>query len=815
MSRLIEYFVARPRIAHFIFFVVAVCGLLSVNMLQYQVNPSLDLGLVNITTTRPQAGPEDMELSVTIPLETELLKIDGLKRMTSRSMEGLSVITIQLDPDLADKAGTLADIQKAVDRVKAQLPDDLREDPTVDEVSTDTLPLLEVHVTGAVSEDLLRRTARRLETVLREVPGVAGVDKVGFRRKEVRIFADPSDFQRLGLRYSEVRDAIRRRNVRESGGSLSSFRTEKKILSVGQFRTPEDVGEVIVRAREPGNDVRLRDVAEIVPGFEKWQIQSRVDGAMSIALNVTKKAAADELKTVNAVRQELAETRKSLAPGVELIVVNDISRITRSLLNTLISNVSIGFVLVFIVLLVFLNLRQAVWVSLGLPFTVLLTLSVMALAGISINAITLLAMLLMIGILVDDAVVTGESIQRQLEAGHPPPEAAVRGAAIVAAPVFVSVVTTIVAFMPLVFLGGSMGEFIILLPIVVMLLLAASLFESKFLLPSHLAHGHGGKVRSPSWLLALEARFADLLAVLLRRRYLTTIAFVAVFAGVVGFGVAVLRFELSPDTEFDTFFLKVEMPEGTPFEETVAAVNELTAFVRERIPADDLLNITARIGHHDVNPINVTEGRSQAWALLTVLLEPEGERESSSLALVDALRGQVKGLPRFKSVLVVSANDGKVPGKPVELEIVGNDDVQYELAAKVEVFLKAHAAATEVWTSFRPGKDIIDLQFNHRLLAARGLTVSDVTETVAIALDGRIVGEQQTLDERVYFRLQLPPDTAGKLETLENLTIMNADGKPIYLKSVADLRVRPGDADIKHYFGKRTVTVFAEIDRRK
>ncbi len=261
MKRLIAFFVDRPLVVNLMLAFVVVGGLVATQHMNYQMMPKVDLGLVNITTLRSGAGPEDVELSITVPLEEEILKVSGLKKVTSNSMEGISVIAVRLDPDVEDKRRVLADIQKAVDRAGSRLPADLLERPLVEEMSTLKLPVLELHLTGQVPEAVLRASARRLADALREEAGVAGVEKVGYRQREVRVLLDPERLQHLRISVEEIRSAIRSRNVRASGGSLTSFVAEKKVLTVGQFAHPKQVEEVVVRTTEPGNNVQVRDLA--------------------------------------------------------------------------------------------------------------------------------------------------------------------------------------------------------------------------------------------------------------------------------------------------------------------------------------------------------------------------------------------------------------------------------------------------------------------------------------------------------------------------------------------------------------------------
>jgi multidrug efflux pump subunit AcrB len=818
MKRLIAFFVERPLLVNLMLILIVLGGLAAMGHMTFEMMPKVDLGLVNITTLRPGAGPEDVELSITVPLEEELLKVSGLEKLTSNSMEGISVIAVRLDPDVEDKQRVLADIQKAVDRAGTRLPADLLERPLVEEMSTLKVPVMELHLSGRVPEAVLRASARRLADALREVPGIAGVEKIGYRQREVRVLLDPERLQHLRISVDEIRRAIRSRNVRSSGGSLTSFVAEKKVLTVGQFSYPKQVAEVVVRSTEPGNSVRVRDLAQVVLDYEDWQVQSRTDGRLSIALLARKKAEADGLDTAAAVRAFVERERPNLPPGVTIETVNDTSRFVYDMLDVLGSNALLGFVLVFGCLWLFLSLRLALWVSLGLPVALLLTFTLMPLAGLGIDVMTLTALILMLGMLVDDGVVTAESIQHRIERGQAPLQAAAEGAAVVASPVIVSSLTTVLAFLPVAFLGGLEGKFLWMLPVMVALTLGASLVECLFMLPGHLAHGrsHGDRSRPQPprrWFRHIQARFDRFVLSAIRHRYLTIGLFVAGFVAILAYGALVMRFNLYPEVDIDTVNFKIELPEGSSFDYTIQKCAELEALIRERVNPADLLNVTTRIGHHDTDLYGATEGRNPAWALLTLYMLPQGQRATNSNELIAAFRREMSALPGYRSIVVEPLKDTPVAGKPVELEIIGNDAGRFALATQLENFLKTYPGVTEVWTSYKPGKDLVELELDHQALADRGLTVAAVTQMVRVAFDGLLVDELQQVGERIRYRLQFRAQDRGRMETLENLVLINDAGQPVYLRSVAYIEIRPGEAAIRHYLGQRTLTLYGDIDR--
>lgn len=813
MEYVISWFTRRPLVVNMSMVLVFTMGYLTISDLRYEYNPKVDMGVVNITTIKAAAGPEEIELAITLPLEEELLEVEGVKKLYSNSMENISVITLRLDLDAVDKQVIMRNIQQAVDRASARLPSDLLEKPQVEELSTLTTPIIELHVTGNVPEALLRSTARNVADGLREVRGVASIEKIGYRRPEVKIMLAPEKLARLGISHQEIIDAIHSRNVRESGGAVDSFLAEKKIVAVGQFEKPRQVEEVVLRAREPGNTVLLRDVATIVAGYEDWELQSRVGGRMSIALQVRKKELADELHTAAAIR-EFAD-KLHLPQGVELVQVADISRLTSNMLEVLSGNAMLGLITVFLLLFYFLQLRFALWVAVGIPFSICLAFLVLPAINVTMNAMTLTGIIIVLGILVDDAVVVSDNINRLRGEGVAPLQASIQGAAEVAQPVIFSAITTMLAFAPLLFMSGSSGAFLSPFPLAIIVLLLASLFESLCMLPAHLAH-ISEDVRLPRRAVFERLRYGyhRFIEKRLQQRWRTLLLFVTIFLAVMIVGSSRINFSLYPDIDIDTVLVKVELPIGSRFEETVAAVAELEQELIKLTPAEDLLAISSQVGHHDTEFYGATEGRNQSWALISVQLVPMGKRPAgtNTYELVEQLKDWAALKRGFRALEVLAQDDLPVTGKPVEVEIISTGDERYAVADELLAHLEQHPGIRRAWTSYHPGKDVIDLEINHSLLVSRGLTVESLVRALSVAVDGLLVEDLQTLDERVRYRLHLPPAEAGQLSFLENMTIINNRGEPIYLKSVARSRLRPGESDIKHYFGKRTVTVFAEID---
>lgn len=815
MKRYYEFFVNRPLLVHVLMALVVIGGFVSLEAMPVETMPQFDLGIVNITTFRQGASPEDMELSVTVPIEEELLDVNGIYKLQSRSMEGMSVIVARLDPDAEDMKKIIQDIQKAVDRSASKLPNDLTAKPVVEELSSAQVPVMELHLSGNVPEKTLRKAAKKLQRGLREIKGVAGVDLIGYRDREVKIYVDPEKLYHRGISYDEIIAAVSRRNVRDSGGTLESFGAEKKVLTVGRFDSPKDVENVIIRSNGPGNYVRIKDVAAVIEDFIDRTVENRCDGNFGIAVAPKKKAEVDGLKLTAKVKEYVESVRPTLPPGVSISAVNDVSRFTMDMIGTLTGNALIGFVVVLVVLLIFFQFRLAFWVAMGLPVSMLVCALLMPLFGLNINLLSLYAVILMLGMLVDDAIVTGESIFAQRELGHSWKQAAVKGAAAISTPVIVSTATTILAFLPLAFLGGLEGKFLFAFPVMVGLILFGSLFECQTLLPAHLSTGRNIVPKPKKWFVHIQKRYDRFIRHAVHHRYITIGIFVGVCVLITVVSSQVVRFNLYPEMDVDAFWVSVELPEGSSLDETRRKTVELEEHLRGKIPKEDMLNITAQLGHHDTDMYGGTEGRNPAWSLITVYMKPQGERKSNTNAIIALLREDVKTMKDFKSVAIRPMDDTPVAGQPVEVEVISNSEERFELAYELESWLKKEDSILDVWTSSKPGKEIVKLSLNHEALADKGLTVADVTRAVHIAFDGILIDELQTVDESIDFRLQFQPRDQGKLRTLSELMVQGPKGRFIPLRSLADFEEHPGEAAVKHYLGDRSVTVYASIDKGK
>ncbi|MCP4047067.1 MAG: efflux RND transporter permease subunit, partial [Gammaproteobacteria bacterium] len=531
MSGIIAFFARRNLLANVITLMVVLLGIGALTIIQRDNFPSVDFNEMVVTTRYSGASPQDVELNVTNAIEEELEEVDGLKKVVSFSMENISVVHITLDSDLKDTDKTKTDVRDAVARV-SDLPREVDSRPSIVEITTSTgIPIIEVGLGGKVPYAELRELAKRSEKALLNVPGVSRVDKFGYLDREIKVELSRQALKRYRITAGDVVAAIQNRNIRSTGGSFESYTSEKNIVTLAQFQNSEEVNEVIVRSEPGGAVIRVKDVASVRSGFEEAKALSRLNGTSSISFLVFKKSSADIIRTVDAIKALVKKNRHRFPETVTIDYSNDTSRIVRNRLQVAMSNGLIGLVLVLVVLSLFLSLRSAFWVAMGIPVALLGTLFLLPVFDAYLDSIALAAMILVIGIIVDDGIVIAESIWLFRERGYTPLDAAIHGTAVVFKPVVTTIITTTLAFAPMFFMSGLMGSFVYVIPLVVILALAISLIEITTALPAHLIAGAkpDTKVRAlepGQWFFGLRKGFGKFLDRVLQLRY----PVIAVFA---------------------------------------------------------------------------------------------------------------------------------------------------------------------------------------------------------------------------------------------------------------------------------------------
>lgn len=808
MNSLVEFFLQRSLLVKMLFLAVILFGLNRMLNIQKEGFPAVDLNKITVNTIYPGASAEDVELNVTAQLEEQIQEVDGLYEVISTSRENFSAILISADEDAGAKALSVIvnDIKQAVDQTQ-DLPLDLDELPIVDVLSTSDTPIISINLFGEHGK--LRDILPVLERGIESLDGVSGVDKIGYFDREMHIEIDPIKAKHLRISLSDVLVAIQSRNLRTTGGTLESYLNEQTVISLNKFNNPKEVEEVILRANISGQVVRIRDIASVKLREKDENFLVRNEGKPGMNLVVRKKKNADIIKTLAGVKTFMAE--QTLVEGVGYSYSNDQSARTRLRLQVLGGNALLGFVLVTIILMLALNRQAAFWTAMSVPFALLGSFILLPYFGVSINAISLAGFVLVLGLLVDDAIVVAEKITHYREKSLSAKEAALKGTLAMWRPVSVASITTILAFTPMFSIGGMPGKFAWAIPAVVIIALLVSLFECFFLLPHHLASGRLVKNKGKAdWILKLEAAYGWLLEHLLHWRYSVLLVMVMILLSSVFLVKSSMKFQIFPQDGVETFYLKLEMQRGASLAATETRLIELEEHIK-RLPDTELESFATRVGTLSTEA-SKNRGDHSHWGIISVFLTGEAHRDRTADDIITALR---KSIPAAQNEILIFEKQRVGPpiGKPAEIRISSNDDsLRENTASEVKHFLKTLAGVIDVESDNKPGKDQLIVNIDYKKLAEVGLKVKDVADALRVTYDGMLVSSTTSVEETIEYRVIVDPKYRNSEDMLFKIPVKNNRGQVMNLRDVLSLTHGRGPLEFKHVNGVRTETISADLD---
>jgi len=834
MNTLIEYFGRRRLFADLLTLFVFVVGLGSLMLIRREVFPNVNFDIITVATTFPGSSASETEKLITNPLEQDLKEVDGIKKVRSISTEGRSYITLFLDPDQTTEDEAKNDIQDVVDRYT--LPSGALE-PVVTALNSKYTPLVEVAVSGDIPELELRKTAKYLEDQIEKVRGVARVVPAGLRDLEVRVEADPAKLAQYRISLDEMVRALQSQNVSVPAGSieprtLSVGDNEKTVRTVGDFKGVEDVKKTVIRANELGSPIRVMDVAKVFESLEKPTVLSRPVGQPGLSLTILKKEKGDAIRVVKAIRERLKELGPKIDPRVRITFINDFSLIIERRISVLSGNLLLGLVLVLGLLALILPFRVAVLVSLGIPFSFLGTMILFNQWGYSVNLISLLGLIIVSGMLVDDAIVVTENATRLMEEGMDPQEAAIKGTQQVWAPVFASVMTTILAFAPMLFMSGVFGKFIGNIPLGVIVALGVSLFEAYFILPGHIASyirvhradpGQERVAKNPIqrflwwtehvWDEKVTPAYTRLLEKVLKRRYWVAagaLLFLIISVGLPASGK--MKFILFPPDGVEIFFVRMQAPNGTSLRQTEELVKPIERIVAT-LPKNELDNTLTKIGLVQNDPNDPETKRGSEYAQIQVFLTPEAKRTRVAADIIEDVRAKIGTPQGFIRVTYDRARPGPPVGKPVSLSVRAKsyDDIM-PAVEDLKKIIAGFKGVNDIQDSYVLGKQELNVNVNSAEASAAGLSVAQIGQTVRAAFDGLIATTIRGLDEEVDVRVSLPESARKSAETLSSVQIPNPRGNLIPLSRVASISQTQALAYYEHEGNEREIRVTADIN---
>ena len=825
MHSLIGWFARNSVAANLLMVFIIVWGLFTVNgRLPLEVFPSFELERVTIRAPFRGATPAEVEEAVTIKIEEAIQDLQGIKRITSVASEGLGTISVEMAKG-ADADKLLDEIKQSVDQI-SDFPDDV-DSPSI-YVPSRSREVISVLVSGDLPEKELRQLASRVRDDLEALPEVSSVAVSGAREFELAIEVSEAALNRYDITLAEVAQAINNSSLDLAAGSIQTAGGEVLLRTKGQAYGSEDFRNVVVVTRPDGTRLTVGDLATVTDGFAEDPLEQKFNTQRTIEIDVFRTGLQSAITVSDQVKEYIEENQASMPYGVSLGYWRDSSRAVRARLSTLGKSALQGGLLVLLLLTLFLRFWVAAWVFVGVPVSILGGIAMMPFLGVSINLLSLFAFILVLGIVVDDAIVTGENIYTHMRKNPNRVEAAIAGTKEVAIPVTFGVLTTVAAFVPLLLIEGVRGKIFAQIPLIVIPVLLFSIIESKFVLPAHMSHLNFHKKTKPNIFARMQHKIADgfewfvehayqpVLAAALRNRYLVLSLFIG--SAIIIFSIVSaghVRFIFFPRVQSETATVSLEMVEGTPFEVTQKHIDRITTTVQQLQDK----HVDPDTNESVIEGIMSTAGSagrggtgSHVGRVLFELTPPEERTlDVSTNQVVGELRRMIGDIPGAKNISY-RAEIGR-GGSPIDIEISGFDfDELQEVAALFKKELINYAGVSDISDSFEGGKQEIQLSIKPEAQQL-GLTLAMLANQVRPAFLGTEVQNIQRNRDDVKVIVRYPADERASIESLQRLPIRTPSGQEIPLGSVANVDVGRGFSAIKRVDRRRTLNVEADIDK--
>jgi len=814
MTDFIRIFVRHPVAPNLAMLVMIIAGIWATSQLTRQLLPAFAINVVTVSVEWPGAAAEDVETSVTQPLEDALLGLDQVRNITSASRDGRSQVDIEYGLD-TDMGAALDQVKNQITQIR-NLPD-TAEEPKVSLVDRNE-GVAKIVLTGPVREQL-RPFANRFERELR-ARGLSRIDVVGLPNQEVRIEVAPERLNELNVSLQEIADRVRGASLNIPAGSVATRDVARQLRSQDQARTVEEFKSLPISAEESGRLLTLQDIATITRGPKESETDLYADGRPAVELIINRAETEDAISVAENLNAWIADARDSLPPNFELSVYEEVWRTVDERIDLMFSNAISGLLLVLVVLYIFLNGRVAFWVAVGIPVSIFAAMMALYLFGGTINVMTLFAMIMTFGIIVDDAIVVGEDAVTRFQGGEGPGSAAENAAITMFAPVAAASLTTIAAFAPLLAIGGPTGSILFAIPLVVICVVVASLVECFIVLPGHLRHSleGTGEHQPPRWRRIVDVQFNRfkngpfenaVTWAINNRRTTLAISFSGILLIIGLLAGGRIGFSFFPQPDGTTITANARFVAGSPPE-------RMEEFLQDAVRA--LRAVEADTGEKFVQLIvsrqneNFQGEKGPHIGQITVeLTEPDTRGIWTNQEIIRQWQDRVVLQPGMEYFLIKSSRGG-VPGSDIDVALSGAPAEQLKLASlELQERLREFNGVSAIKDDLAYGKEqlIFELSPTGRAIGLNGESLGNQLRT---NFEGELVQIFQDKGEEVEVRLRLAERNRESLRSLSTLPIVLADGSTANLSNVADLSYARGFDDLKHSNGLLAVRVTADVD---
>ena len=815
--KFLQFFSEKKVFANLIAVFLAVVGIGLFAISPKESLPEIKLGLIVINTVYPNAAPQEVEKLVTTSIEDAVKNIKGIDEITSSSSESNSVITLTLKPGVKDTTAFLNDVKNAVERVEG-LPDDI-EDPQVFEVTTDEFPVIQVAIAGKGNYAELRQEAGEFEEKILNISGVSSVQKVGFLDKTIWVEADTNKAKEFGITIFSLINSLRGRNLSMPAGNKVFDGSEYSLRAIAEIKDSRDVENVIIRSNEAGRYVRVKDVASVKPGFAENNYFIRANGENAVILTVLKSSNEDSVRIIDEIKRIGEAEKKKSGSGVNIFYTNDASKFIRDRLNVVGSNGLSGALLVLVILVILLRPSVAAMAALSLPVSLGASLIAIKLMGLSYNMLSLFGYVMVIGMLVDNAVVVSENVYRYIEKGHGVMKAVAEGAGEVFVPVLASTLTTIASFLPLVLVSGVLGSFLRPIPTVIIITLIVSFIQAYFILPSQLGSfvkplkkkKNGMVERQNSWFFALRSAYGGILRKAIKKKKIMLVSIAVIF--ILSMYLGSLKGFQFFTTQVDEVQVKVKTNPAFSLAETGSVMSEMEK---------KLLNISEK----DLDTVYTYTGRQESPGGLpdisankgqfNIVLKLESERKTKDIDKVIKSVREILGKPEGVEEITISGvrREGGGARDDINITFTGNSyDYIKQAADEALSLVRGIKGITQIGTDLEEGKKEIRFIIDEKKAARTNVPISQIAIMLRASIAGIKVTSIKKQGEDIDVVVKLDEKNISSLKQLLSAGVSNTMGQVIPLRQLVKTEEGYSYTVLKHRDTKKSVSITGNIDK--
>jgi multidrug efflux pump subunit AcrB len=805
-------------LANLLFVLVLVIGFLSYNLLPRQQDPTINFNWVVVTTVLPGASAEDIEKRVTDPLEDAIQNISDIKFASSNSREGVSSLLVRfedIDSRTFDKR--VNDLRREIQNVEDELPANAIDPVILEITSANAFPSVTVAVTALDDDENLRIQARNIEEDLERLVGVDRVDPVGLDDPELQITFDPSALQALNLSPTALADTVAVWFKDISAGSVEVGGDSWLVRLVGREAEPDKVKTLPLIGLQ-GEEITLSRVADVQKSRKKASQDAVIDGQPAIVLAVMKKDNANTIELVDRVKAYMDQRNQlSQATGVKLVLVDDQTVATTEAIQLMQNNALIGLLLVLLVAWLFLGGHIAFLTAIGIPFILAGTFWVLWGMGETLNVTVLLGVVIVLGMLVDDAVVVVEAIYYRLQLGQPVYEATMDSLSEVGRPVISAVLTTMAAFLPLMLLPGILGDFMRVIPMVVTIALAISLIEAFWMLPVHVSVARVRfdkqnkmqhfRVRMTH---KIQISYVRILIKAMRRPVLTFVMIGTLFISAMGaLGAGLIKVDFFAADPLRLFYVNLEMAPQTPLSSTLDKVKQMEQLIRKHLKEED---IRAVVGYAGQQFTEIEPMFGEQYGQVLVGLKPKTDDNRSVDELLAAVREDALALPGPVNISFLRLAGGPPVSKPISIKVRGDEYDEIRSAADaLKAYLSTVPEITDITDDAGGGRMTLSLKPDYDAITQSGLHPLEVIRTTQLLVDGEIVADMQHEGEKLEVRVRAIPQSLSDIDQLLEFKLPVPGGGQIALNRLVSFEREQALGNIRHYNFRRAITVEADI----